>query len=216
MSLWVALLDEAVSKAAFVHQAYSRFHAYRLGRRRPIRESSHSTDREVAERLLKRRMGEIATGEFTGVAPERVRLQELFADVKRDYVLHERHSLTQLLSRFKHLGTLAQFRAADLTSQHIEHYIVCRQREEASNATINRELQALKRALTLALRCDPPKIARAPYIRLLPENNVRKGFLDDAQYPALRNELSDYLKPIFVVAYHVGNRLGELRHLLWE
>lgn len=185
-------------------------------RRRPIRESSHSADREVAERLLKRRMGEVATGEFMGVAPERVKLQELFADMQRDYVLHEHHSLVQLLSRFKHLARLAQLRAADLTSQHVEQYVLRRLREEASNATINRELQALKRALTLALRCDPPKIARAPYIHLLHENNVRKGFLDDKQYLELRNELPDYMKPIFVVAYHVGNRLGELRHLRWE
>lgn len=185
-------------------------------RRHPIRESSHSHDREDAERLLKRRMGDIATGKFIGLSPERVRLSDLFADVRADYILNERHSIAHLKSRLRHLQPLARVRAADLTSHHIERYISRRQREDAGNATINRELQVLKRALTLALRCDPPKIARALHIRLLPENNVRKGFLDDAEYLRLRNELPEYLKPLFVVAYHLGNRLGELRRLRWD
>lgn len=185
-------------------------------RNQPIRESSKSSDREDAHRLLKRRMGEMATGRFSGMAPERVRLSELFDDVKRDYALHERRSISHLKSRLQHLQSLADLRAADLTSQHIERYVLGRQREEASNASINRELQVLKRALALALQCDPPKIARAPYIRLLPENNVRKGFLDDAPYLKLRNELPDYLQPLYVIAYHLGNRLGELRRLRWD
>ena len=182
----------------------------------PIRESSRSRDREDAERLLKRRMGEVATGSFRGLAPERVRLSELFADLEQEYILDERHSLPHLKSRLKHLKKLAAVRAADLTSRHVDQYILGRKRDEASNATINRELQVLKRALILASRCDPPKIVRAPYVRLLPENNVRKGFLDDAQYLKLRNDLPDYLRAIFVVAYHLGNRLGELRRLRWN
>jgi integrase len=50
---------------------------------------------------------------------------------------------------------------------------------------------------------------------MLTEDNVRSGFLDDAGYLRLRRELPDYLRPIFVVAYHVGNRIGELRKLIW-
>jgi hypothetical protein len=50
---------------------------------------------------------------------------------------------------------------------------------------------------------------------MLAEDNVRSGFLDDAGYLQLRPELPDYLLPIFVVAYRLGNRIGELRRLLW-
>jgi integrase len=185
-------------------------------RHQAVRESSKSSNREDADRLLKRRMGEIATAQFLGTAPERVRIADLFADVEHNYALHERHSAPHLKSRLKHLRALSAIRAADFTSHHIERYILRRQREEASNATINRELQVLKRAMSLALQRDPPKIARAPYIRLLPEHNVRKGFLDDRRYLKLRSELPDYLKPLFVIAYHLGNRLGELRRLRWD
>lgn len=185
-------------------------------RGRLIRESSRSTKREDAERFLKRRMGEIAAGSFKGLTPERVRIVDLLADVLEDYALHERKSAPQLRSRLKHLKKLGGIRAADFGTEHIRRYIGNRQKHHASNATINRELQVVKRALSLARQCDPPKIVRAPYIRLLPENNVRIGFIDDKQYINLRDELPEYLKPIFVVAYHLGNRLGELRHLRWN
>lgn len=184
-------------------------------RGRLIRESSRSTVREEAERFLKRRMGEIASGQFHGLAPERIRIVNLLADMVQDYALHERKSSPQLRSRLKHLRTLGEIRAADFNTEHIRRYIAERQKQGACNTTINRELQVVKRALALALECDPPKITRAPYIRLLPENNVRTGFLDDKQYLKLREELPQYLKPIFVVAYHLGNRLGELRYLRW-
>ena len=100
-------------------------------RNRPIRESSCSTDRQDAERLLKRRMGEVVTGQFRGLTPERVRLNELFRELQQDYVFHERHSLPHLRSRLKRLEALAPVRAADLTSRHIEKYILRRQREGA-------------------------------------------------------------------------------------
>jgi integrase len=185
-------------------------------RGRLIRESSRSTEREDAERFLKRRMGEIAAGTFKGLAPERIKIENLLADVLEDYALHERKSASQLRSRLKHLQKLGRTRAADFNTEHVRGYIRERQKQQASNTTINRELQVVKRALSLALQCDPPKIARAPHIRLLPEDNVRTGFIDDKQYINLRDELPDYLKPLFVVAYHLGNRLGELRHLHWN
>jgi len=155
----------------------------------------------------------VATGSFRGLAPERVRLSDLFADLEQEYILNERRSLPHLQARLKHLKQFSTVRAADFTSRHVDQCILARKRNEASNSTINRELQVLKRALVLATRCDPPKIVRMPYVRLLPENNVRRGFLDDAQYLRLRNELPDYLRPLFVVAYHLGNRLGELRRM---
>jgi len=72
---------------------------YRNGQ--AFRESSHSEDHSEAERLLKRRQGEIVTGKFTGLGVERIRVSELLDDVVQDYQLNRRKSLAQLASRLK-------------------------------------------------------------------------------------------------------------------
>jgi len=46
-------------------------------------------------------------------------------------------------------------------------------------------------------------------------NNVRKGFLEHTAYTRLRDELPEYLRALFVVAYHTGARRGELTRIQW-
>ena len=189
---------------------------YRRGQ--PFRESSHSDNYEEAERLLKKRQGEVVTGKFAGLAIERIRMDELFEDVVEDYRLNGRRSLAQLQSRLENhvKPDLGAIRAAEFSTASVKRYIARRLKDKATNATINRELEIVQRAFVLAAECDPPKVVRALHIPMLAEDNVRVGFLDDEGYVRLKRELPDYLKPMFVVAYHVGNRLGELLKLRWE
>jgi hypothetical protein len=60
---------------------------------KPFRESSNSYDRRDAERLLKRRLGEVVTGKFAGLAPERIKIQDLTAAVVQDYTDNDRASV---------------------------------------------------------------------------------------------------------------------------
>jgi integrase len=59
-------------------------------------------------------------------------------------------------------------------------------------------------------------VARVPYTPSLAENNVRKGFLEHSVYQRLRDELPDYLRLLFMVAYHTGARRGELTRIQWH
>jgi integrase len=186
---------------------------YRNGQ--PFRESSHSEDYSEAERLLKRRQGEIVTGSFGGLGPERIRMADLLNDVIEDYKLHERATLGNAKIQLDNhlMPAFGKVRAAEFTTSHVTRYIAHRKREEAANATINRELAFLKRAFHLGAETDPPRVVRVPHIQLLPEHNVREGLLDVDGYRRLLEELPNYLKLLFVVAYHTGVRSGELKKI---
>jgi hypothetical protein len=58
-----------------------------------------------------------------------------------------------------------------------------------SNASINRELAALKRMFKLAVRAR--KISSSPYIPTLEENNARQGFVDYEVFLTLRDKLGN-------------------------
>jgi integrase len=183
-----------------------------------FQESTGTKVYAEAERYLKRRLGEVATGKFAGLAVERIAVNELFDDLMEDYRLNKRASIVETTSRLKnHLRPFfGEMRAADVSTAQVKRYM--RQRLEAGvvSATVNRELEILKRAFTLAIKSDPPKVARELSITMLTEDNVRTGFLDDSGYLRVKEELPEYLRPLFVVGYHLGTRLGELRKLKWE
>jgi integrase len=183
-----------------------------------FRESSESDNYPDAVDLLKRRVGEIATGKFAGLKPERVRMAELFGDVEEDYQQNGKDTLPDLKGRLRNhlIPFFGEIRARDFSTQYLKRYVSQRREEGAKNATINRELAIIRRAFNLAAKCDPPKVARIPSVQLLKENNVRNGFLEYEHYLTLRNELPGAIRPLFVVAYHVGGRRGELSSIQWS
>ena len=110
---------------------------YRNGR--PFYESSGSDKRQDAERLLKRRQGEIVTGKFAGFGPERIRMADLFADVLADYERYKRATTDDVETRVRlHLKPVfGDIRAAQLGTLDIERYIDTRRQQGAAEATIN-------------------------------------------------------------------------------
>jgi len=126
----------------------------------PVRESAETEDWAEAERFLKRKLGEVAAGKFLG--PERIRMAQLFDAVVEDYQQNGKRSLPDVKFRLRlHLlPAFGRLRAAEFGSSHVRRYIEQRERAQAANATINRELAILHRAFTLAAQADPP--ARRP------------------------------------------------------
>ena len=61
----------------------------------------------------------------------------------------------------------------------------------------------------------PNSIDRVPYIPMLKENNVRKGFFEHGDFLALRDALPDYMKGLVTFAYKTGWRVSEIEGLTW-
>jgi len=186
---------------------------YRAGK--CYRESSHSSKESDAKRLLRLREGQIVENRFPGLRPEKVRFEEIVSDIITDYKVNNRRSLWRLEISLKHLlNYFSGMRVIDVSADKIQSYILSRKEQGASNGTINRELSALKRAFTLALRAG--KASSIPYIPELLEENVRKGFFEYDEFIALRKALPSYLKGIVTMAYFTGMRRSEILSLEWD
>jgi integrase len=189
---------------------------FAAGRR--IRESTKCELQRDAQRVLQAKLVDLPrhTPHRHGHTAALPTVTELFAAIERDYSLNGRKSLHHLRSLWT--NHLAQFfgtiPASNLTSLMVLEYVNLRRTAGAANASINRELSALKRMYRLALKSQTIKIV--PYIGMLEERNIRKGFVRDADYAALAHETQKiglWLRAMFELAYRYGWRKSELTGL---
>jgi integrase len=184
---------------------------YRNGK--VYRQSAGTTMRRKAERILQGKLAEIANHSFIDPKSERTLVKELAEDFLRDYRINGRKSLSDVEARWRlHLSNeFGDLRASSVGNDQMTRYIAQRQTEGASNATINRELAALKRMFTLGVRAR--KVYAMPNFPHLEERNVRKGFIEDSNYQALAKACSAeglWLRAMFEVGYNFGWRVSEL------
>ena len=188
---------------------------YRNGRRHE--ESSHSRKKTDAERLLRLREGDVARG--VPVTPQigRLRFDEAATDLITDYRVNGRRSLADVERRTRlHLEPFfGGRRMVALTTSHVRAYIDARQAAGAANASINRELAALKRMFTLAIEAQ--KLLYRPHIPMLKEHNVRTGFFERDEFEAVRAQLPAALGPVMTFAYLTGWRvMSEIVPIKWR
>lgn len=188
---------------------------YRHGKQ--FAESTHTDKLEIAKRMLKTREGEIADGKRPSICFDRISFEDLLKDYVTDYKINGKKTVKKA-ERCKSF-LLREFNgmmAPEITTDAIKKYVEKRLGGGVNNATVNRELAAVKRAFNLAARCTPPKVSHVPYIPMLKENNVRKGFIEQKDYLALKEALPDYLKPVLSFGYFTGWRKAEILNLEWN
>jgi len=119
-----------------------------------IRESSHSSERKVALKLLKQRNGESARGRVLGSVAEKVTLAEMKEALLTSYRLEGNRSIAtaEHFARrlIAHFGSTA--RALDITGEKVAAYAEARQRQGLSNASINRETACLRHMFNLMVK----------------------------------------------------------------
>jgi integrase len=174
--------------------------------------NAHTTDKDEAERQLAVLLGQKA--EDKPIARHQLTLEGAVDNVKAAKAADGKpvnYAYEKYLEPF--FGKRTKMTA--VTTPRIRQYITYRQAAGASNATVNRELEALSFAFTLAIRDGV--LHFKPHMPMLEENNVRTGFFERREFEAVRSGLRlDYLQDVATFGYLTGWRLGEVLGLRWR
>ena len=142
-------------------------------------------------------------------------IADLIALVRRDYERKKFKTLDKLTSRTKNIeAVLGHLRAHSFRAADLDSYIDRREADGMSPATINRELETLCRGFKIAIAKE--LMDWQPKITMLPVQNVRDIDLTPAEYRKLKAELREPVKLLFLLAYHIGWRAGQLIGLKWS
>lgn len=189
---------------------------------RQYREATGTTIYNEAQKKLKQRIGEVASGHVPE-SNRKVLVGELLDDLLEDYRQHHPKSLKcfarGVVTRLRdHFGNL---RAAKVQTKELNAFVTECQAEPIAPATINRHLSLLRRAYKLATQHSPRKVSptEVPLFsrHFLDETgNVRRGFFEHADYEKMRDALEGSERAAIVFAYYSGCRLSEILKLRWE
>lgn len=181
---------------------------------RPVRESTGKTKEGEARAYLKIRRAELQLG-MNLPDSRKITVGSLIEESLKDMRMNKRRSVGRCEEMFRlHVGpAFSRTLASKLTTAALRQYAVDRQAQGAANGTINRELAVIKRAYNMAIRETPPRVSGIPYIPMLNEDNVRKGFLKIEEYLTLASNCSltgKWLRGLFETGYTFGFRSEEV------
>lgn len=181
-----------------------------------VRQHEPFATREEAEIRRKEIELDQSRGLTVEAQPNTVKFGTLAVAVTDHYRVNELRSLDDIEARFR-LHLVPYFgnkKAVSITPAMINAYIVMRKGKGAPNSTINRELEALRRAFNLARQTGA--VTRVPYVPRLKEENVRSGFFTREEVGRLCKHLKRPLDSFVLFAFLTAWRLDEIRNLLWS
>jgi integrase len=188
---------------------------------KPVRESSGSKTKAVAERLLGRRLRDAEEGIAPQNKIQKVTYESIREGVFSDYKISGHKSLRKGKDGELYIpdvtaldGFFAGQRAVEIDTDKIIEFIKSRQSQGSSNGTVNRSLGMLRRMFNIAVQAR--KLREVPHFPLLKEASPRRGFLEHAQFQSLRNALPEHLRSLFTMAFFTGMRRGEILKLRWS
>ena len=120
---------------------------------------------------------------------DRIAFTEAADELMQHYTITGSRKLKDVECKMKPVRTFfSVYRLACITASVITRYIEQRQAADVSNATINRELSILGKALRLAQ--ERGKLIRVPRIHNLKESAPRSGFFERPDFERVRKHLS--------------------------
>lgn len=179
---------------------------------RAVNESGRpvETERE-AQIFLRRKLNEAGVGIFVPPQTRNLRVQSLYEGLEAKYKQDGRQ-LIDLDARWRlHLEPFFGGRKVEqVTHDAVMAYRSKRLEEKAKPATINREIESLRRMFRLGKKAR--KVREMPeFPEKLREDNVRSGFLEEKEFRQIVAGTQElWLRALLFTFYHCGDRRGEL------
>jgi len=157
---------------------------------------------------------EIGRGRLIGPDAEQVTFDNLAEMLLHDYELNDRRSIPRAKTAIRHLRDSFGFHhALDTTTDAAHAHIRKRQEEGAAPSSIDKELKALARMLTLAVQAG--KLPNRPYIPSIQVNNTRTHFVGETEFQAVCENLPPDVRSVAEFLFLTGWRVGEALQLTW-
>lgn len=173
---------------------------------RPIRESTGTKKETEAKRILKEREGRVAMGQPILPRADRIRYEEIAADLRDHYQTTGERDLGEADVRLTWLNKFFRGqRVVSIQGTVAIQYIKWRQQMGVANSTINRELSVLIKMLRFAV--EHGKLLRIPVIHRLKEPPPRQGFFERDQFQEVCRRLAEPYKAVVSLAYTYGWRI---------
>jgi integrase len=175
-------------------------------------ESTGTTKRSEAERLLRERLAQKARGENPDA--DRLTFDDMLQLLLDDRVVKGRRSAVTL----KHLkAAFAKKRARQITGMVVTRYERERLDAGAARSSVNHDLAMLRRMFNLAVEKGLLTAAQVPKIRTPDPKNARRGFFEPTDFEAILAELPQYLRSVMRFGYFTGWRVkSEVLPLQWR
>jgi integrase len=188
--------------------------------------STHSPDREFAEKFLRRKLVEIGGRRPTVVDPDKVSYENL----RENFLAHCAEKKLRSLKRGEDgtvtLATLPRLdkffgdsRVAEITVADLKRFRTEARADGLSDARVNRYMATLRAMFNQARKDELLTRTEIPaYFPMAKETNEARGalFVKREWYEALRKELKEPLRSAFTLAYHFAVRVGELERIRWR
>jgi integrase len=179
-------------------------------------KNTGTSDRAKAEAQALVIQDRLNRGDLEAPSQRNYKFESMAKLLFSDYEIGEKKSIRSVKHHVANLRRAFQgMSISTITASLISQYVTDRKEEGAKNATINRELSALRRMINLAVRNRKISLAQVPYIPRLKEHNVKKGFFVYEDFLVFRENLiadgNEWLARFVTFGYYTGWRLDELK-----
>jgi integrase len=186
---------------------------------------------DEARKLAKGVFGDIAHGKDPQAERRKRKVGTLREFVDQHYASWARanrpRSADGNLARLARFGALLDKHITDLSAWHLEQWRTGRRKDDISNSTINRDLDALRGVLTKAVEwkviaahpmADVKRVKTDVLGRLRYRQRRFNAWREERGYKTLPDfgAYVDHLEPITLTALNTGLRRGELFNLQWS